>query len=268
MEEMSLEHLILKPLLDMLFQMFQWSLQMFDVVGQTFLTLDVVRDVLMLFQYITYAMFVIGVLFALIDFVTLYLDGFQPQIFPVLKNIGRGLFMTLFIQRIMQLMYEVVHYFMRMLIHTKKESAFTLTIEDITKVLHFQHTDVLIGVFVMSVLITLFIGVLFQVLERNGFFLLHQCVVVFYIIGICRGAENVLSAWLQQGIMLCFMNFIQLLFVGIAIAMLQNGQLLPLGIGFMLAALRIDRYLKLLLANQNGVQILKKARHALIQSIG
>lgn len=242
--EMSFESLILKPLLEMLFRVLYWLLQLFQLFGQSFFTIEIVENILLLFQSLMYGIFVIGVLLALIDYVVLYLDGSVSSFFSVGKNIGKALIITLCIQKLMLLAYESILFLSRRFLHfeIKGESLFSL--EKLATLFQFQVADTLIGIFLVLTFIFIFAKILLQIIARNGLFLCFQCTVIFYIIGICRGRENVFSSWLIFGLSLCFTHFVQILFLSVALVYFTDAKMLILSCSLLLAAMQIEKILE------------------------
>lgn len=241
MEAFSFETLILKPLLEMLVQLLGWVLRLFQSLNNNFLEQDIVKQIIELFQYVMYAMYLVGILLALIDFVSCYLDGSQPHLLNLVKNVGKGLFITLFMQKIMQLAYEFVYYLSTAFFHFEQVTKRLNETNELSQIFHFKDSTALIGVVVVSGLIIIFVMMLFQLLERNGMFLLHQCMGIFYIVGVCRGTDMIFSTWIRQGIALCFMNFMQVLFFVVGLMMLYYPDVMLFAIGILLVSIRMDK---------------------------
>lgn len=240
MESFSFETLILKPLLKMLIQVLQWILPLFQQLNQTFFTLDIVQSILALFQYVMYAVFVLGVMIALIDFVTLLFDGGRPSLLSLVKNVGKGLFVTLFMQKLMQLAYMCIYSLSQSIFRLNTTVTQMFEQKQLAQLFHFTESDTLIGIIVIGILITIFMIMFLQLLERNGIFLLHQCMSVFYIIGICRGVDDMFSMWLRQGVALCFIHFVQILFFVVGLAFLNYPDVVFFAIGLLLVAVRLE----------------------------
>lgn len=245
MVEFSLDTVVLKPLLVMVVEMLKWTIRLFPNVGAGFFELSIIQQVLVFFQYLMYGMFVVGSILAIIDFVVSYFDGVNPSVMTTIKSIATGLFAALFMQKIILLAYETIYFLtQKLLLIQNSDDLFSQ--QKIAESFHFQANNNMIGLVVVIILICLILGVLFQFLERNGLFLLHQCTGIFFIISICRGYETAFSTWLKQGMILCFMNFMQMLFFVVALLFLQQAATALVAIGLMLTALRIEKVFMLL----------------------
>lgn len=246
MTAFSFENLILKPLQKMLSDMLKWVLNILSSLSSDFFKLSVIQSILDLFQYVMYAMFILGVLFSLIDFITAYMDGENPSVFTIVKNVGKGLFTALFMQKVMQLGYEVIYNFAAILLKGTKNIDNLFSLTNLSRLFHFQSSETLIGLCITIFLIVVLLCLLFQLLERNGMFLLYQCTSVFYIIGICRGYESLFSQWLKQGFVICFINFVQILFFIVGLTFLKNEATLLIAVGMLVSSLRVEKIMRYL----------------------
>lgn len=246
MVDFSLDAIILKPLFTMFLEMLKWSIQLFPNVGGEFFSLTIIQKILAFFQYLMYGMFIIGSLLALIDFIVSYIDGAHPNAMTTAKSICKGLVAALFMQKMVLLSYEAIYFLTYRFFLLQNEISDIFSQQKIADTFRFQANNQMIGLIIVLILIFLILNILFQFLERNGLFLLHQCTSIFFIISICRGYETAFSTWLKQGMVLCFMNFMQMLFFVVALVFFQQATTAFIALGLMLTAYRIEKVLTFL----------------------
>lgn len=245
--EFSLENLVLKPLLVMLLEMLKWMLSLVSLLGAQFFEHELVQSILMLFQYVMYGMCVIGIIFALVDYVMMYIDGKVPIFTRVFGNIVRGFIAAMWMQKLMQLGYEVCYFLMQQIIQTPIGFDAIFSSEKMTELFDLGPGNTLIDFMISVFLVVVLVNLLIQLFERNSIFLLHQCAGVFYIVGICRGQHYLLAEWIRQGLKLCFLNFMQIVFFYVALSLLDTPTTIVFGLGMLVAAIRLEKILEQLL---------------------
>lgn len=244
MPDFSLEGLILKPLMGFLLTALQFVYKMFAEFSTNFFQLSIINKTLELFQYIMFGMFVIGLTLSLIDYATDQIDGNNPNAFNLLINNAKALFVAMFSQKLLLLLFEIAKFFTDLIFKLEKETK--LFTENNLRVSMGMDSGTIVFIMLLAIILVfvLFVIIMFQYLERNGMFLLHLGMTCFYIVSICRGYTDPFTQWTKQGIAICFANTFQMLCLVLGFALFETPLTFLLGVGLFITASKTDRVMQ------------------------
>lgn len=242
--DFSFEGLILKPMVKMIFGFMSWVYSNLLQLTSDFFNIGIIIKTLDLIQYTMYGMFVLGLAISLIDYAVDHMDGNKPNAFALLKNNAKAFFVAMFSQKLMLLTFQIGK-FISDLISKLHENEDIFSENMFAKLVGHQKESITLIILTIAVFaLVLILMISFQVLERNGMFLMHLAMTSFYIISICRGYADPFAGWTKQGIAICFANTLQTLCIVIAFFLFQSVETFFIGQGVLMTASKTERIMQ------------------------
>jgi|GEM_PF-4812584 hypothetical protein len=233
---------IIEQVLDMLLGMarsvFTYSSTLTNMASVQSLDNEVVSFILDVFGYIGFALFGVGLLISIFEYLEAHLEGEIPNIGVLVLNTIKSFSWILFIRPVVYYLYVAFYVILGRIM-----SGMGIVSSENINFNLFSDSILLSSIFITYLSVSCCIAIfknVFDTLKRTGYVVVHVCIGYFYVIDIQRGNTQNAGAWGRQAIGLFLQTFFQttILMLGMCIISMQpgNASAFLIGAGFMSAS--------------------------------